>query len=318
MSSSWRRAFAPATVSNLSCGFDLLGFALDGWGDVVAARATPEPGVRLVEIRGDDGRLPLAAEANTAGVAAQKLLELAPPPGDRGPAGVELVLEKGLPLASGLGSSGASAVAAALAVNAALGLDAGEGILLAAALAAEKVACGAAHPDNVAPALLGGLLLIRPGDPPAITRLPVPGDLFAAVLHPHAEVSTADARAVLPRNVPLATLTHQAGNLAALVAGLHQDDDDLIRSALVDHVAEPVRATLTPAFDAIRGAALEAGALGAGLSGSGPSVFALCRGEERAVATGAAMRQALAAGAGVDGDGDLLVSPVGAAGASLR
>lgn len=318
MSGSWRRAFAPATVSNLSCGFDLLGFALDGWGDMVAARAAAEPGVRLVEIRGDGGRLPLAAEANTAGVAARKLLELAPPPSDSGPAGVELVLEKGLPLASGLGSSGASGVAAAVAVNAALGLGAGEETLLAAALAAEEVACGAAHPDNVAPALLGGLLLIRPGDPPAITRLPVSGDLFTAVLHPHAEVSTADARAVLPRSVPLATLTRQAGDLAAMVAGLFQNDDDLIRSALVDHVAEPVRAALTPGFDAVRGAALEAGALGAGLSGSGPSIFALCRGEERAVAAGAAMREALAAGVDGDGDGDLLVSPVGAAGASLR
>lgn len=312
MSGDWTRAFAPATVSNLGCGFDLLGFALAEWGDVVAARPARAPGVRLLEIRGDGGRLPLAAEDNTAGVAARRLLELTD--SARG-AGVELELEKGLPLASGLGSSGASAVAAALAVDAALDLGADEEVLLAAAMAGEEVACGTAHPDNVAPALMGGLLLIRPESPPAIIRLPVPGDLCVAVLHPHAEVATAAARAVLPASVPLATMTRQAGNLAALVTGLHTGDDELIESALVDHVAEPVRAGLTPGFEAMRQAALAAGALGAGLSGSGPSVFALCRGAERARAAGEAMRRALATAA--DLEGDLLVSPVGAPGARV-
>jgi homoserine kinase len=310
----WVRAAAPASVSNVCCGFDLLGYAVAGWQDVVEARPSAEAGVRLVEVTGDGGRLPRTVEGNTAGVAATKLLELVDRGGGSGP-GVELRLHKGLPLASGLGSSGASAVAAAVATNAALALGAGEALLLAAAMEGERVACGTAHPDNVAPSLRGGLLLVRPGNPPQLTELPVPAGLTCVVLHPHSEVATAAAREVLPASVPLPTLTAQAGNLAALVAGLFRGDDRLISVALVDLVAEPVRAAMTPGFEAVRRAALEAGALGAGLSGSGPTVFAWVSEPARAAPAGEAMRAALARETGIEGD--LLISPVGAPGARV-
>ena len=308
----WVRAAAPASVSNVCCGWDLLGFAVAGWQDVVEARRSAEPGVRLLEVTGDDGRLPRAVEENTAGVATARLLELV---GETGRAGVDLRLHKGLPLASGLGSSGASAVAALVATNEALGLGASDDRLLAAAMEGERVACGTAHPDNVAPTLHGGLLLVRPGEPPPITRLPVPEGLHCVLIHPHSEVSTAAARDVLPAAVPLATLTAQAGNLAALVAGLYRGDDRLIASALVDLVAEPARAAMTPGFAAVRRAALEAGALGAGLSGSGPTMFAWTRPAARAEAIAEAMRRALERETGLEGD--LLTFPVGVPGARV-
>lgn len=309
----WVRVAAPASVSNVCCGFDLLGYAVAGWQDVVEARPATEPGVRLTEVSGDGGRLPRTVEENTAGVAAVKLLQLA---GRGGAApGVELRLRKGLPLASGLGSSGASAVAAVVATDRALGLGAGEARLLAAAMEGERVACGTAHPDNVAPSLRGGLLLVRPGEPPELTDLPVPQGLTCVLLHPHSEVATQAARQVLPSSVPLATLTAQAGNMAALVAGLFRGDDRLISLALVDLVAEPARAGMTPGFAAMRRAAREAGALGAGLSGSGPTVFAWLAEPGPAAAVGEAMREALARETGLEGD--LLISPVGAPGARV-
>ena len=314
----WVRAAAPASVSNVCCGFDLLGFAVAGWQDVVEARPSPEPGVRLIEVTGDDGRLPRGSDENTAGVAAAKLLELVGDEGREFP-GVDLRLHKGLPLASGLGSSGASAVAALVATKEALGLGADENTLLAAAMEGERVACGTAHPDNVAPTLHGGLLLVRPGAPPELTELPVPAGLTCTLLHPHSEVATEAARAVLPAEVPLSTLTAQAGNLAVLVTGLFRGDDRLISVALVDLVAEPVRAAMTPGFEAVRRAALAAGALGAGLSGSGPTMFAWSRepahGTEQAERIGDAMRGALERDTGLAGD--LLVSPVGVPGARI-
>jgi homoserine kinase len=310
----WVRAAAPASVSNVCCGFDLLGFAVAGWQDVVEARRSAEPGVRLIEVTGDDGRLPRTAEQNTAGVAASKLLELAGQDGGEAP-GVELRLHKGLPLASGLGSSGASAVAALVATNEALGIGAEEARLLTAAMEGERVACGTAHPDNVAPSLHGGLLLVRPGEPPELTELPVPAGLTCVLLHPHSEVATEAARAVLPTEVPLSILTAQAANLAALVTGLFRADDRLISGALIDLVAEPVRAAMTPGFEAVRRTALASGALGAGLSGSGPTIFAWTRDPERAAWIADAMRGALERDTGLEGD--LLVSPVGAPGARI-
>jgi homoserine kinase len=309
------RAFAPASVANVTCGFDLLGFAVASWGDTVEARSTTEPGVRLVEITGDGGRLPTDPFQNTAGVAALALLGQLAPGVEPVVVGVELKLHKGLPLASGLGSSAASGVAAALAVNAVLGLDASAGRLLAAAVEGERVACGTAHPDNAAPSLHGGLLLVRSGVSPAITPLRVPEGLTAILLHPHAEVATEAARAALPSEIPLAVSLRQSGNLAALVAGLMTDDFDLIASAMVDHIAEPVRTAMTPGFDAVRAAALAAGAIGCGLSGSGPTIFAWARDSNQAAAIESAMRQALGSAAGLDGES--LISPVGAPGARI-
>jgi len=310
----WVRAFAPASVGNVTCGFDLLGFAVAHWGDTVEARTSSEPGVQITKITGDNGRLPTDPRKNTAGVAALELLRQE----DRDPStGVELRLHKGLPLASGLGSSGASGVAAAVAVDALLGLEAGPERLLAAAVESERVACGTPLPDNAAPSLHGGLVLSRGGPTPAIaiTRLHVPKDLTCVLLHPHAEVATAAARAVLPAQVSLETSLLQSGNLAALVAGLLTEDYDLIASAMVDHIAEPVRTAMTPGFEAVRNAALAAGALGCGLSGSGPTIFAWCRNPALAAPVETAMREGLRGDTGLDAD--TLVTPVGAPGARV-
>ncbi len=327
---TWSRAFAPATVSNVTCGFDLLGFAVEDWGDVVEARATSEPGVHLREISGDGGRLPTDPRENTAGVAALELLARAEEngaleKGDELRLGVELRLHKGLPLASGLGSSAASGVAAAVAVNAALDLNAPADHLLAAAVEGERIACGTPHADNVAPSLYGGLLLVRSGvsaepEPesesfPAVTTLHIPPGLTTVLLHPHAEVTTEAARAVLPATLPLGTSIRQAGNLAALVAGLINEDYELIASAMVDHIAEPVRLAMTPGLEAVRRAALAAGALGCGLSGSGPTIFAWSKTADQAAEIESSMRQALRDAARLDGDS--LISPVGARGARI-
>ncbi|MDE3155141.1 MAG: homoserine kinase [Acidobacteriota bacterium] len=296
--------FAPATVANVACGFDVLGFALAQPGDELVATRRAEPGVVITAITGDGGRLPREATRNTAGVAARALLDAT---GAR--EGVALDLHKGLPLSSGLGGSAASAVAAVVAVDAVLGLGAPTDVLLRCALAGEQLASGSTHPDNVAPALLGGFVLARSADPPDLVRLPVPEGLACAIVHPHLEVETAAARRLLGDTVPLQAAIHQWANLGALVAGLFQSDLALIGRSLEDVVAEPKRAGLVPGFAAMKQAALEAGALGCSLSGSGPSLFALCATAAVAARVAPAMAAALARAAGVACD--TWVSPVG-------
>jgi homoserine kinase len=303
-------AFAPGSVSNVGCGFDVLGFALEQPGDVVIAIPRAQPGVEIVEITGDHGRLPRAADRNTASVAAQALLA-----GTGAGAGVALIVHKGLPLASGIGSSGASAVAAVLAVNEALALGASEAILLRCAMEGERVSAGSVHPDNVAPSLLGGFVLARSVDPPDMVRLPVPAGLACAVLCPALEVETRAARAILPASVPLTAAVRQWANVGALVAALHAGDLDLLGRAMVDHIVEPHRAHLVPGFARITRAAREAGAIGCTLSGAGPAMFALCRSLESAEQVGAAMQQALREHGGLEGR--VLVSRVSPAGARV-
>jgi homoserine kinase len=263
-------AFAPATVSNVACGFDVLGFALEAPGDEVTARLT-DPGVRIDDILGDGGRLPRDAAKNTAGVAALALLTRL---GER--RGVALTIRKGLPLSSGLGGSAASAAAAVVAVDAILGSRAPIETLIACALEGERLGAGSAHADNIAPSLCGGLVLVRSPNPPDVVRLPVPAGLTAAVVHPDLEIETARARALIGDTVRLADAVRQWANLGALVDGLHRGDFALISRSLEDTIAEPRRASLVPGLAAIKRAALDAGALGCGLSGSGPSIFALC------------------------------------------
>lgn len=280
-------AFAPATVSNVACGFDVLGFALESPGDEIDARLTAR-GVRIDEIVGDGGRLPREAEGNTAGVAAAALLKAL---GER--RGVALVIRKGLPLAGGLGGSAASAVAAVVAVDALLDARAPMEMLLACALDGEGLGAGGAHPDNVAPCLYGGFVLVRHPSPPDIVRLPVPPGLTAVVVHPDLEIETARARAMLGTEVPLKAAIQQWANVGALVDGLHRADFALIARSLEDTIAEPRRAPLVPGLAAIKRAAIDAGALGCSLSGSGPSLFALCRGAEVAARVAAAMTRAV-------------------------
>jgi homoserine kinase len=303
-------AFAPATVSNVACGFDVLGFALDRPGDVVTATVATTRGVEIAAVDGDAGRLPRDPSRNTAGAAAGALL-------DRlgAASGVRLAIHKGVPLASGIGSSGASAVAAVVAVNELLGRPAPLDVLLECAMAGEVAGCGSAHPDNVAPALYGGLVLARSARPPDVVQLPVPDGLACAVLHPHLEVETGESRALLGVTVPLADAVRQWGNVGALVAGLFRGDLSLVSRALEDHVAEPKRAHLVPGFARVQAAARAAGALGCSLSGAGPSVFALCASADAARQAGDAMRKAFVEVTGLGAD--IWLSPVGARGARI-
>jgi homoserine kinase len=269
------KAFAPATVANVSCGFDILGFAIDAMGDVVEVRERNEPGLQVVSITGDGGRLPFEAEKNTCAVAIKAMLD------ELGQdIGMEIYLEKGLPLGSGMGSSAASAVAALVAANSLLGEPFEKKQLLPFAMVAEKVACGAGHADNVAPSLLGGFVLIRDYHPLDVIKLHVPEGLHCTLLHPHFELKTSDSRSVLRDNVSLKHSTIQSGNVAGLIAGLFQEDFELIGRSLRDVIAEPYRATLIPGFYEVKEAVKAAGALGMGISGSGPTLFALSKGEK--------------------------------------
>jgi homoserine kinase len=302
-------AFAPATVSNVACGFDVLGYSLGSPGDEVTARLGPS-GVRIVDITGDGGRLPRDASKNTAGIAAQALLSLL---GER--RGVTLTIRKGLPLASGLGGSAASAVGAVLAVDALLGANTPLDALFACAFEGERVGAGSAHGDNIAPCLYGGFVLVRRAQPPDVVRLPVPDGLVSVVVHPDLEIETANARALLGDTVRLPDAIQQWANLGAFVDALHRADFDLLARSLEDRIAEPRRASLVPGFADIKRAAVAAGALGCSLSGSGPSLFALCRGQAVADRVAAAMMAAVTTHIGTAPHS--YVSPIVAEGARI-
>lgn len=271
------KAFAPATVANVSCGFDILGFAIDAMGDTVELIRKDEPGLTVVSIEGDGGRLPYEVEKNTCAVAIQAMLDEL---GQQ--VGMDIYLKKGLPLGSGMGSSAASAVAALVSANRLLGDPFEKKALLPFAIAAEKAACGAGHADNVAPSLLGGFVLIRDYHPLDVIKLHVPEGLYCALLHPHFELKTSDSRSVLRDQISLKHSTIQSGNVAGFIAGLYQEDFDLISRSLKDVIAEPYRAVLIPGFYEMREALKSIGALGMGISGSGPTLFALSKGSEKA------------------------------------
>ena len=278
------RVFAPASVSNVGPGFDVLGFALHRPRDCVEAEAASTPGVELVEVTGDGGALPRRANRNAAAVAAGEVLRAAShTPAGRAsrPAGLRLRLQKGLPLQSGLGSSGASAAAGAAAANELLGRPFSPDDLVVFAMEGERIACGSAHADNVAPSLLGGFVLVRSYAPLEIVRLPVPEGLFVSVVHPHCAVSTRLARDLLTgRAFALPDIVRNTGNAAALVAALYQSNLPLLGRCVDDRLVEPVLAALIPGFDAVRSSAIEAGALACSVSGSGPTLFAFADSEE--------------------------------------
>ncbi len=280
------RVFAPATVANVACGFDILGFAVDKPGDEVEITLHDTPGVRLTAITGDEGRLSYEADVNTASVAVAHYLRT------RGLShlGADIQLHKQMPFGSGMGSSAASAAAAVFAIHTLLGRDEPREALLPAAMEGERVACGTAHADNVGPSLLGGFVLIRSYDPLDVVRIPTPEGLACALVHPHLEVPTRDAREILRQHIRLRDAIVQWGNVAGLIAGLMQNDFELIGRSLQDVIVEPVRSLLIPGFDQVKQAALSAGALGCGISGSGPSVFALCRNLSMAHRVGKAMQ----------------------------
>ncbi len=274
----WFEAFAPSTLSNIGPGYDCFGIAVDGPGDRVRARRSATPGARLLSIEGDGGKLPREPDRNTATVAVARLIERYAPG-----AGLELELHKGLPLGSGLGSSGASACAALVAANAALGLDLGSHQLVELAREGERVACGAAHPDNVTPGIVGGIVMIPNLEPLRFVSLPVPEDLWFALYTPGCEVSTKAAREALPARVRLAETVRHASRLGLLVHALHVGDLQLLGEAIVDEIVEPVRATLIPGYPDAKAAAVEAGAIACSISGAGPTTFAIAASEERAL-----------------------------------
>ncbi|WBO84019.1 homoserine kinase [Hymenobacter yonginensis] len=274
--------YSPATVANVVCGFDVLGFALAAPFDTMHLRRTPEPGV--VILNEDDYDLPTEPAHNVAGAA---LLALLRATGE--PLGFEMRIKKGIKPGSGIGSSAASAAGAVVAANRLLNDRFSPEELVQFAMFGEEVASGARHADNIAPAIYGGFTLIRSADPLDIVPLQAP-PLHVTVVHPQIEVRTADARRILRQQVPLKDAIRQWGNVAGLVAGLLQSDYDLIGRSLEDVIVEPVRSILIPGFAAVKAASLAAGALGGGISGSGPSVFMLSRDEATAQAVAQAMR----------------------------
>jgi homoserine kinase len=303
-------AFAPGSVGNVGPGLDILGLAVAGDGDAVRAEWLAEPGIRLL----DPGHpeLPREAERHTAGLAARGVLDRAGA-GRTGGRGIGLSVRKGLPLSGGQGGSAASAVAGAVAVNALLGDPLGKMELIEVCLDAEEAVAGR-HADNIAPSLLGGIVLIRSMDPLDVIQLPVPSELYVVLARPEQRMRTADARAVLPREISRAVALHQAAHVAAMVAALALDDYELLARSVDDRIAEPARAGLLPGFAEAKAAALGAGALGSSISGSGPTAFALARGRESADRIAAAMAAAYRArGAGCQ----VRVGPVDRAGATV-
>ncbi len=279
------RVFAPATVANVACGFDVLGFAIDAPGDEVVARHSDKPGLRITKITGDNGKLPKDPEKNTAGVAALDLLRHLGM-SDRG---IELEIHKKMPFGSGLGSSAASAVAGVYAVNKLIGEPLAKKQLLPFAMQGEVSADGAWHADNVGPSLLGGIVFIRSNQELDIAQIPVPKNLWAAVVHPEMEILTKVAREILPSDIPMVNATQQIGNLGGLICGLIQEDYAMIGRSIHDVIAEPRRQKLIPEFYNAKRAAMAQGALGFSISGAGPSVFALCEGQDIAERVGAAI-----------------------------
>ena len=298
----WSRAFAPASVGNIGVGFDLLGYSIDGPRDVVAVRRCDGDGVRILRIDGDVPgveQLPLAAAENTAGRALTELRRAVAPG-----FGFELVIEKGIALGSGLGGSAASSVAALVAANALLDHPLSRDELYPFAMDGESVSTGSRHGDNVAPMLLGGVVMALEH---RMLPLQTPHWLWSAVVHPDQVLHTRRAREVLQSPYALADAITQSRHLALFLTGLQRADRELIRDGLHDVLVEPRRAPLIPGFDAVKAAALQGGALGASISGAGPSVFAWCDSRDCAEAVGAAMQLAFS-GAGFASR--LHVSPV--------
>ena len=266
------KIFAPATVANVSCGFDSLGFAVDAIGDEMTFTKTAEKGVQITNITGAD--LTYNVDENAASAVVKKMLNAA-----NATFGIALTIHKGFSPGSGLGSSAASAAGAAFGTNQLLEDMYSNLELTKFAMFGEKVACGSAIADNVAAAIFGGFILVRSYEPLEIIKLPVPNELRVVAIHPQITIKTKDARDVLPTKIPLKDAVTQWANVGGLISGLYTDNYNLISNSLVDIVAEPARKSLIPFFDNIKNSALKAGALGAGISGSGPTVFALCKGD---------------------------------------
>lgn len=265
------KIFSPATVANVACGFDVLGFCLDGIGDEMVVRKSYKKGIYITKIEGFD--LPFEANKNVAGVSALALIEAANPD-----CGFEIEIYKKIKPGSGIGSSAASAAGSVFAINELLGKPYSQTQLTYFAMKGEAIASKCEHADNLAPAIFGGFTLVKSIKPLEILQIPTPDDLYATIIHPKIEVKTSEARAMLPKDIPLQQAITQWANLGSLVHALHTNDYDLIGKSLHDVVIEPYRSQLIPHFNTVKEAALKAGSLGCGISGSGPSIFNLSKG----------------------------------------
>ncbi len=278
------KIFAPATVANLSCGFDVLGCCLENVGDEMIIRKNELKRIRITKILGQE--LPMETEMNVAGVSAIALLQKL-----KSDQGFDIEITKNIKAGSGIGSSAASSAGVVFAINKLLDEPFTQHQLIPFAMEGERLASGNPHADNVAPALLGGFTLVKSYEPLEVLRLPSLSELRMVVLHPLIELKTKDSRAVIRQHVPLKSAISQWGNLGALVSALYTKDYDLLGRSLVDEIVEPVRSILIPFFHELKQIALENGALGFGISGSGPSVYAMCRGEKAAEKVKAALQE---------------------------
>ena len=280
------KVFAPATVANVGCGFDIFGLAVDYPGDEVILKKRDDEKIVIQEITGDGGRLSLDASQNAVSVPIiQYLAHL------NLKQGFDIILNKKMALGSGLGSSSASSVAGVFAANKILGEPLSQRDLLPFAMEGERVACGSAHADNVAPALLGGFVVIRSYHPLDVFKVNTPDDLWVSLIHPDVEVNTKDARYILKSEVSLKKTIAQMGNVAGMIAGLTHSDYELIGRSMEDLIIEPVRSILIPQFFEVKSAAIEAGALGCSISGAGPSIFAFSKGKSTAETVASVMQQ---------------------------
>jgi homoserine kinase len=277
------KLFCPATIANISCGFDVLGVPLDNVGDQMLIRKTTAKGIKITKLEGQD--LPMETLQNVAGVAGLAFLANSKYEG-----GFEIEIYKKIKAGSGIGSSAASATGAVWGMNHLLGNPFSTLELVRFAMEGERLASGVAHADNVAPGLFGGFTLVRSYHPLDIVQIHTPNELFATVIHPQIEVKTSDSRKILKTTISLENGIKQWGNLGGLIAGLFKEDYELIGRSLEDHIIEPIRSILIPAFDSVKSESLKAGALGCGISGSGPSIFAMSRGEQVAQKVAEAMR----------------------------
>ena len=269
------KIFSPATVANVSCGFDVLGFCLDSVGDHMVIRKTNKKGIHITKIEGFV--LPYEAELNVAGVSALAMYDAIDVD-----FGFEIEIYKNIKPGSGIGSSAASAVGSVFGMNELLGKPFNKTQLTEFAIKGEALASKCEHADNLAPAIFGGFTLVKSVSPLQILEIPSPADLYATIIHPQIEIKTSESRAILPKEVALSDSIIQSANLGSLVHALHTSDYDLISNSLHDVIVEPYRSQLIPHFNEVKETVLNAGALGVGISGSGPSIFSLSKGLETA------------------------------------
>ncbi len=275
MKKSEIKLFSPATVANVACGFDVLGLCLDTIGDEMVVRKVDEKGVRITKIEGF--KLPFETELNVAGVSALAMYQELQPD-----CGFEIEIKKNIKPGSGIGSSAASAVGSVYGINALLGSPLNKTQLTQFAIKGEALASGSEHADNIAPALFGGFTLVKSVNPLEILQIPSPDNLYVTIIHPQIEIKTAISRAILPKNVPLKAAINQWANVGSFIHSLHTSDYPLMQRSLHDVIIEPHRSKLIPHYNEVKQQTLKVGALGTNISGSGPSIFSLCKGIENA------------------------------------